>query len=309
MRWVLKASVQKLLGALPQGERVNYLLQRRVLRTLPLGDAEFLGKVERALQHFDAFRRHGPQREPADAVFYEFGAGWDLTIPLAYRALGVGRQVLVDIRPAARLELVNDSLAKHARLRERISEQVGRPLESLGDRPLETLDELESRFGITYLAPRDARDTRLPPSSVDFVTSTDTGEHIPEPDLFRILQECRRLLRPDGALSCRIDMQDHYSYFDGSVSRYNFLRFSDRAWRAINSPLHFQNRLRYPDYLRLVLDAGFELVAERVSRPTEEDLAVLRGIDLPPRFRDYPLEELGVKTLGIVARPASPDAA
>jgi SAM-dependent methyltransferase len=168
--------------------------------------------------------------------------------------------------------------------------------------------ELESRFGITYLAPCDARATRLPAESVDFVSSTDTDEHIPEEDLLAIFSECRRLLRVDGALSCRIDMQDHYSYFDGSLSRYNFLRFSDRAWSAVNSPLHFQNRLRYPDYVRLVREAGFEIVAERLSRPTADDLAVLRELDLAPRFRGYALEELGVKTLGLVARPL-PDAA
>jgi SAM-dependent methyltransferase len=303
----LKATVQRGLGLLPQGERLNYVLQRRVLRTLPLGDEPFLGKVERAVQHFTAFREHGRPRAPEDAVFYEFGAGWDLVIPLMYRAFGVGRQILVDIRPSVRLELVNDSVARFERLRPRIEELAG-SFEGLDSRPLGDLRELEPRFGITYLAPRDARDTGLPAASVDFVTSTDTDEHIPEQDLLRIFVECRRLLRPDGALSCRIDMQDHYSYFDGSISRYNFLRFSDRTWAAINSPLHYQNRLRYRDYLRLVRDAGFEIVAERVSRPTDDDLDLLRGLDLAPRFRVQAVEDVGVKTLGIVAKPASPDA-
>ena len=59
MRWLLKASVQRGLGFLPQGERLNYVLQRRALRSLPLGDEAFLGKVERAVQHVTAFRDHG----------------------------------------------------------------------------------------------------------------------------------------------------------------------------------------------------------------------------------------------------------
>ncbi|MDQ2982982.1 MAG: class I SAM-dependent methyltransferase [Actinomycetota bacterium] len=308
MRWVLKAALQKALGALPQGERLNYVLQRRVLRTLPLGDAQFLGKVERALQHRDAYRQHGPGgRDLGDAVFYEFGAGWDLVIPLTYYALGVERQLLVDIRPSIRLELVNATIAQHARLRDRIEEQAGHELRPLGVEPIRDVKELERRFGITYYAPRDARETGLPADSVDFATSTDTAEHVPEQDLSRILAESRRLLRPDGALSWRVDMQDHYSYFDRSVSRYNFLRFSDRRWGAVNSTLHYQNRLRYPDYLRLVREAGFELLAERPSRPTEEDLTALRSVELARRFRDYDPDELGVKTLGIVARPL-PDA-
>jgi len=38
MRWLAKAAVQKGMGALPQGERLNYVFQRRVLHSLPAGD-------------------------------------------------------------------------------------------------------------------------------------------------------------------------------------------------------------------------------------------------------------------------------
>jgi hypothetical protein len=136
---------------------------------------------------------------------------------------------------------------------------------------------------------------------VDFVSSTDTCEHIPASDLAAIFAECRRLLGPGGAFSCRIDLQDHYSYFDHSLSRYNFLRFSDRTWRLVDSPIHYQNRLRSPDYLRLVREAGFELVAQRPSGPSEEGSAELQALPLAERFRGYSLEELGVTVLSFVA--------
>ena len=45
--------------------------------------------------------------------------------------------------------------------------------------PIASLEELEARFGIRYLAPRDARATALPAGSVDFVSSTSTLEHVP----------------------------------------------------------------------------------------------------------------------------------
>ena len=301
MRWLAKAALQRGLGALPQGERLNYVFQRRVLRSLPAGESVFRRKFSRALQHLRAYEEHGPGVAAADAVFYEFGAGWDLAIPLSFTALGVGRQVLVDIRPSVRLELVNDSLAAVERLRPELAREAGREL-----RPLRTaigdVSELEARFGIRYLAPCDARRTDLPEGSVDFVSSTDTCEHIPVRDLADIFRECRRLLRPGGAFSCRIDLQDHYAYFDRSLSRYNFLRFSDRAWSLVNSPLHHQNRLRSPDYLRLVRSVGLELVAERPSGPSEEGLAELRRLPLAARFRGYSAEELGITILSFVAR-------
>jgi SAM-dependent methyltransferase len=304
MRWLAKAALQKGLGALPQGERLNYVFQRRVLRSLPAGDAALRQKFSRALQHLGAYQEHGPGVPAGEATLYEFGAGWDLAIPVAYALLGVGRQVLVDIRPSARLELVNDSLASYERLRGELEGVAGRELRPL-DGPISGLEELEARFGIRYLAPCDARGTGLPAESIEFVSSTDTCEHIPGADLAEIFRECFRLLRPGGAFSCRIDLQDHYAYFDRSLSKYNFLRYSDRAWRLVNSPLHHQNRLRSPEYLQLARDAGFELVVEKPSGPSEAGLKELESLPLAPRFRRFPPEELGVTVLSFVAvRPA-----
>ena len=302
MRWVAKAALQRGLGFLPQGERLNYLFQRHVAHSLPADESVFRSKFSRALQHLHAYEKHGPGRPAAEAVFYEFGAGWDLAIPLAYAALGVGRQVLVDIRPSARTELVNENLAAFERLWGELEKEAGRELRRLGG-PLGSLTEVDERLGIAYLAPRDARSTGLAAESIDFVSSTDTCEHIPEDDLARIFRECHRLLRPGGAFSCRIDLQDHYAYFDPSLSKYNFLRYSDGAWRVVNSPLHFQNRLRSPDYLRLVRGAGFEVLVERPSGPGEDGLEELRRLPLAPRFRNgYTPEELGVTVLSFVAR-------
>jgi SAM-dependent methyltransferase len=297
MQWKVKALTQQGLSHVPGGERLNYALQRRVLHSLPAGDEAFRRKANRAFQHFDAFVDLGPQRPVSEAVFYEFGAGWDLAVQLVYWALGVERQTVVDIRPIMRIELVNDTIAKLERLRG----EWDRDLRSPGSASLRTVDDLRERFGITYLAPRDARATGLPSESLDFVSSTDTAEHIPADDLREILVECRRLLKPDGLLSYRADLEDHYARTDGGLSRYNFLRYSDSKWAVFNPPLHYQSRLRYPDYVRITREAGFEIVREQVSRPSEQDLAALRALHVAERFQSYTVEDLGVRGVTIVA--------
>jgi SAM-dependent methyltransferase len=307
VRWVAKAGVQWGLGFLPrQGEPVNYFFQRRVARSLPAGEGVFRKKFARALQHqriYEEQRGDGPA--PADACHYEFGTGWDLSIPLCLAALGMGRQVLVDIRPSVRAELVNDSLRTFERLRGELEQEAGRPLRPLGPPTVASTAELEQRFGIRYLAPCDARATGLEAGSVDLISSTDVCEHVPEPDLLEIFRECRRLLRPGGVVSCRVDLQDHYAYFDRSLSRYNFLRFSDRTWSLVNSPLQYQNRLRVSDYLRLVSDAGLELVSSTPSLPKDTEQQLAR-VPLAPRFASgYTRDELGVTVLSFVARRAS----
>jgi hypothetical protein len=300
MRWLAKAALQRTLGALPQGERLNYVFQRHVLHSFPLGDAAYSQKFTRAVNHLAAYEEHGPPVPVAGATFFEFGAGWDLAIPLSYALLGVGRQVVIDIRPSARIELVNDTIAALGRLRPELEQAAGRSLRDIGG-PVSSIAELEPRFGIQYLAPCDARGTGLQAGIVDFVSSTDTCEHIPSADLAKVFAECRRLLRPGGAFSCRIDLQDHYSYFDRSLSRYHFLRFSQPTWALVNSPLHYQNRLRATDYFRLVREAGLDLVVENPSGPNEEGCAELQAMPLAKRFRGYALEDLGVTILSFVA--------
>jgi SAM-dependent methyltransferase len=302
MRWLVKAVTQKTISALPRSQTVNYVLQRHVSRSLPASEKSLRQKFARAAQHIEAYEAHGPARALADAVLYEFGAGWDLAVQLSYWCLGVERQLLIDLRPNLRLELVNVTLE---RLQGLAAELGG--ARAPDSAPIGSDRELEERFGISYLAPRDARATGLDDESVDFVTSTNTLEHIPSGDLQPLLAECRRLLRPEGALSCRIDLRDHFAYFDAGLSRYNFLRYPDRTWNLINSGLLYQNRLRRTDYLRAFADAGFTVVAEQGARPKREELNALKRQELAERFRSYELDDLSVQSLALVARP-SPDA-
>jgi SAM-dependent methyltransferase len=173
----------------------------------------------------------------------------------------------------------------------------------LGCRPIKSVAELRERFGITYLAPLDARNTGLAPSSVDFISSTVTLEHIPPPAIHQILVECARILKAGGVMSHRVDMVDHFAYFDSHISEYNFLKFSDATWSLLTSPLAYTNRLRYPDYLQLMKAAGFEVLTEGVEQPTAADLETLRRLKLAPRFRTgYSLQELGAKRFQVALR-------
>ena len=309
MRWVLKAALQKALGEMPGGGALNYVFQRHVTRKLPRGEVAFRRKFMRAVRHFDAFAEHGAVL-PDQAHFYEFGVGWDLIIALTYRALGVNQQTLVDIRRNVRLSLVNETLAHFERVADDLEARAGRALRPLGRPTLASYEELGERYGIEYLAPRDPRATELPAGSIDFVSSTATLEHVRADDIGPLLAECLRLLKPDGLMRCAVDLHDHFSYFDKTLSPYNFLRFSDRTWRLLTSPLNYQNRLRYPDYIELLQRAGFEIVAERVGRPPAEDIETLRRLPLAEPFRDrYSFEELNATSLRVVARPArSPNA-
>jgi SAM-dependent methyltransferase len=307
VRWLVKRGLQNVLSVLPASESANYLFQRYVTGRLPIGDAGVAQKLRRARSHVAAYEEHGPGRPLEDTVAYEFGAGWDLAIPLSYAALGIGRQVLVDIRPNLRLELVNTTIASLARQREELEEELGRPLRDLGPPDIASADDLRARLGIEYVAPCDAAATGLPAASVDLVTSTNTLEHVPREAIAPVLREAARLLRPDGVMSFRIDMQDHSSYVDARRSPYDYLRYSDRAWRFLSPKLEYENRLRLPDYRVLFAEAGLAIADETVTRPRPEHLAALAQVPLAPRFRRYSPEDLAARAVEVVLRPRSPD--
>jgi SAM-dependent methyltransferase len=300
MNWKYKALLQLAFSNVPLGERLNFFFQRYVKRSLPVTDAEFASMVSVAKEHISVVQQHY-HRPLGEATFYEFGPGWDIVVPLGFYALGVECQILLDIRNLLRPKLVNDTIEKY----QRMASDFGLPRKPdryIHGRQHDFLRLLKDYYGIDYRAPSDARHSGLEGGSIDYITSTSTLEHIPPQDIQAILRECHRILRDEGLLSVRIDYEDHYAYFDGGISIYNFLQFSDKAWAFFNPTLHYQNRLRHRDYIDLFHAAGFEVVEERRKDGTQADLKTIERLLLDGRFRAYSLPELAVRSALVVMR-------
>ena len=298
MHWKLKAYIQKIVSALPLSASLNYAMRRYVSRSLPVDDATFQDMLVVAGKHYDYFLKNSPAESLQDPVFFEFGAGWDLISQLYYHDRGIRRQCVVDIKPHAHLALINDTIKRLNRVG-----HIGGINSKKHINTVSNMSDLEQGCGIKYLAPCDMRRTGFPEASFDFISSTATLEHIPAEDLAVILAECRRLLKPNCCISCQIDLKDHYSYYDRTISMYNFLKFSDSRWALYNSALQFQNRLRYLDYVAMFQNAGFEIVECRPKKPTDADLALLKSLPIDSTFKNS-FEDLGVKTLWLLARKA-----
>jgi SAM-dependent methyltransferase len=276
VNWKAKAVLGRALSALPGHSTLYYLAQRHLMRSLPMPDPDFRIRVEAACWHLGNYQQHG--RQPlGKATFLEFGAGWDLVIPLTFASAGVGHQVLLDRDPLARVELVDSSLA---RLHAMVSADTRPPacalpdlagLPASGPRPGDLASWLAG-LRIEYRAPADARATGLPDAACDTVTNTATLEHIPEPAIAQIMHEMFRVLRPGGILSCEIDLSDHFSHSDPSISPWHFLRYSERDWRWLNSDLLYQNRLRASVHISLIRAAGFEIVQLEPGFPSGVDV-------------------------------------
>jgi SAM-dependent methyltransferase len=296
--WRLKAAAQKVLSAVPGGYGLNYRLQRAV-GSFPLSDREIDFGIRLATTHVANFVRYGSRPLP-EARTFEFGAGWDLHIPLMLSALGARHQIVVDIRDHLRPELVDDTVR---RLPDHRPDTLGEWEPPRPPAGVELRRWLLEEAGIDFRAPCDARATGLPDGSIDLITSTATLEHIPPDDILRILVECRRLLAPGGIVSCNIDYGDHYSYFDNTLGPYHFLTFPERRWRWLNSDMQFQNRMRHSQYLDMVEEAGFTVIDESRSGGSADDIAVVEALDLAEPFDRMDPADVAVQSSFLTLRP------
>lgn len=301
MNWKHKALLHTLFSNVPFGEHLAYLSQKYLSKSLPITDDKFISIISIAKQHLACFQRY--YRDPLDAArFYEFGAGRDMIVPLVFYSSGVKNQILVDLRALLRVSLVNDTIEKFKRMKEKLQLLKIPDRQLLNNGHSYIIRSFKEYYGIDYQAPCDARNTGLPTGSLDCISSTNTLEHIPKEDIHLILKECHRLLQPNGLMTFLIDYQDHYSYFDKGISVYNFLQFSDLEWAFFNPALHYQNRLRHQDYLELLNDTGFEVIEEYRTEGTEADLQCLKNFQLGNKYKAYSLPELAVRKAHIILR-------
>jgi hypothetical protein len=128
----------------------------------------------------------------------------------------------------ARIDLVRHAAVHMAR-------QAGREVS------FATWGELAA-LGLTYRAP----DRVQAPYREAFACSCSNAvlEHVPRAELPQLLRGLKAATRPGGLSVHHIDYSDHFARSDGSVSRCNFLTFTERQWAKYNSRQHV-NRLRH----------------------------------------------------------------
>lgn len=271
----------------------------------------FAKKRDQAIHLIDAARMQGSRIDGSRVI--EIGTGWVPLMPYMLWLIGAKRIHCIDLnrhllkRAATRMIrwlITDDETIERLRTRgnhKMFSRRLDR-LRSL-DNLLQVLDDSRSDDSeIVYDAPSDARRVREADHCVDLVFSNVTLEHIPPGVISQILDEIHRLLKPEGRMVHLIDPSDHGSHSDRSISPVNFLRYDDHQWKKmVGDSIAYHNRLRVPDYQRLIEDASFQIEVFE-SQINQHSLADLQHLPLgEPRWKDYTDEDLARQFLTIVA--------
>jgi SAM-dependent methyltransferase len=240
-------------------------------------------------KHFERTAFAAAHRRPGFTVL-ELGPGDSLGTALVAKAFGAGRTWLVDVAPIARRDLgPYRALAAHLRAE-------GLPAPGVDE--CRSIEELLHACNARYLTGGLESLREIASDSADLVFSNAVYEHIRRAEVVPVTREIARILRPGGATSHSIDLQDHLG---GGLAH---LRFPDEQWESefmVKSGF-YTNRLRWTDFVRAFDEAGLapELVRkERFARRPRGPVAKM--------FAGYPAEVLEVSDIDIVAtRPAMP---
>lgn len=297
--------VQRVCAALPGGGHIYYWLQRYLGA---LRRPRFMARFERQRAFLDRLVKRGRSAEKAEIV--EVGAGRVPVIPVGFWLTGASRVRTYDINRYLKMSLLRDLLHWISRNEDGLLSlwQGAVPSASLKARldiVRRTRDDPEKflkESRIEYVAPGDAARTGLPESSVDIHYSAYTLEHIPGDVIADILREAHRILRPDGLTFHFVDLSDHFSHADASISPVNFLRFEEKEWgRLAGNRFAYHNRLRLDDYERILAKSPFRVVDIRRDIDAEAAEVLQAGFQIASPFRGRSVETLACRTLEILA--------
>ena len=301
--WRKRFLIYKILGALPYGQGMMNTIRRRVSN---LSDYDF--KTRAYL--FEDFRSlYAENILPVNgSSFIEIGAGWHPVLSLILYGLGAKRVVLTDVYRHMRCQYVqqtinyvrSEGVAALSKLEDDLDlKSFQERLDALVGAESTVFERLEE-VGIEYQAPLDFCKNPFHDDEFDCIVSNSCLGYIPAPILQGIFQESSRVLRPGGCMFHSIHVLDDYSGTDKTISRVNFLQYSAEEWERIgNTSLHYQNRLRPRDYVRMAQNVGFDIeIEDRIHM----EIPGHSTASLAPEFQTLPEEEIFCRRLFLVAR-------
>jgi len=265
------------------------------------------GALEEGVQQLEWLQQ---VRSIDGASVLEIGTGWEPIVPLLYVIAGARRVYLTDLNRLCSRHTTQGALEAIRRNRVKVLSRLQVSAERFDratrwDPLAQTLDEGLAQLGMTYMAPCNCQHLNLDSGSVDIVSSRAVLEHIPAHSIFEIFSESYRLLK-SGGLGCHfVDPSDHWQHGDPSITKINFLQFSDTMHNLVHfSPLNYHNRLRHPEYVAMLRRSGFEIVREE-REVDERSLQALPHMKLATRFLGYsPLDLATTNTFVLARKPA-----
>ena len=159
-----------------------------------------------------------------------------------------------------------------------------------------SFEQLYERLNLNYVINPVGDLGEFKDNQYDCVFSMHVLEHVPRQTAAGTSpREIYRLLKPGGFSIHQIGIDDHLAHYDTSVSKKNYLRYSDRNWNLMfENKVQYINRIQQFEWLDFFQKSGFRL-CERIVEQVD-----LQGLDIAPQYKNRELDDLSCTTLTIV---------
>jgi hypothetical protein len=297
VRWYIKAIIQKAIGVLPFATQLNYFFQKNITKRVVLNDWFFDDIITHYLQFKKLLIEHTAIKNYDETTFLELGTGWHPIMPLLFSLENAKEVCSADLNFHVRKENVlrlisffekrkvtnffneNNIIINEERWQQLL--KIKYELQKLSAPSFIKWNELFDSLNIKFYE-GDAAQLNFDNKKFDICFSVNTLEHIYQPMLQNILSNYVKHTNDKAYHLHVIDMNDHFSHMDTTITKYNYLQFSKEQWKIIDNNLQPQNRLRITDFEKIWEQINLQLIFEK-AMPAELDS--FNKIVLHPDFK------------------------
>lgn len=250
------------------------------------------GRMDNLLYPIKIFNLHilraYPEGAPDNLTYLELGPGDSIASSLIAAAHGAKKIYLVDVNSFATKKIsYYQKLASHLN-----SNNMHVP--DISD--VNDFEMLMERMNAEYITKGLEGLKTIPSNSVDFLWSHSVLEHIHHHEVRDLLNECHRIIKPNGICSHNVDFQDHLN------KSLNNLRFPTWLWesKTFQRSGFYTNRIPAVKLHSFFESVGFTIIHENFGR--WEKLPLERRL-LHHDFECYSDDELRIRTSSVLLRP------
>ncbi len=278
--WWLRIATKLVLTRIPIGYRLFAAIG--IFRHGRMHDASYAMGV--FARHFE---RTGLDASDTEFVGLEFGVGDSIASALLTNAHGASKCYLVD---AGKFSV--EDLDTYRSLAKALTEQ-GRQLASMDN--ARTFDDVLELYNGVYLTDGLRSLQTIPTESVDFIWSNAVLEHVRRAEFEPVMTELRRILKPGGVVSHRVDLKDHLG---GALNNHCVsTNLWEKDWFARSG--FYTNRISYSQMLDLFERCGFAIEVVQVDRWESLPTAIEK---MAPEFQSLDETDLLVSGFDVLLR-------
>ncbi len=295
IRYVLTAAILKLFSFSPRFYRflANIIgTKKRVRAGLP-------GHFPRRAKRFLMLCKKHQALQDGQRVL-EVGTGWLHWDAIVIRLFYNIEATLFDVWDNRQLEAVKRYFGEFERqicteveMDETLKQRVQRLTEVI--LKADSFDELYESLGFQYVIDKNGTLDQFQSNSFNLVYSWSVLQHVDRNIVAKLTQDFCRVLKPGGFSIHWIDFGDQIASFAGTRSnmcKKNYLKYSDETWRRFfENKVQYFNRIQRPEWLKVLHEAGLELVKEETRSCNINKINVAREYEQLER-RDLECEAM-----------------